>query len=331
MVDESTKFYWFHRTRGGGNAFHFSFVLYYLIYLNVMFYLLCSILASVLLLVNFRIHGRFQIRTFQAIVWNYPICWLVGYAMMPDNQTLGIEVGEVWTWFSWALGVVFIITFVASGAATQRMGMTVTSLANNVSLVIPVLFSLFVFQVGGSNFDVWNYLGLVLALGAVILSSIKKEEGSGASAGNAWWLVVSVFLLYGFSNTAINYLTIRYIPEPDRTVPVTLVMLLGAVVTGLGLLIYRVAKGQEILAWRHFLAGVALGIPNFFSFYWLLRALDVFEGQGALVYPLYNIGVIVGSAAVGVVFFQEKLSNWNRWGLGLAVLALILISYQAFL
>ena len=295
-----------------------------------MIFLLLSILASVLLLVNFRIHGRFQIRTFQAIVWNYPVCWLVGYTLMPEGQSLGINVHEVWTWFSWALGIVFIITFVASGAATQRMGMTVTSLANNVSLVIPVLFSLFVFKVGGMNFDGWNYLGLMLALGAVVLSSLKKEEGNSAT-GNAWWLVLSVFLLYGFSNTAINYLTIRYIPEPDRTVPVTLVMLLGAVVTGLSLLIYRVLKGEEVLAWRHIVAGVALGIPNFFSFYWLLLALHAFEGQGALVYPLYNIGVIVGSAFVGVVFFQEKLSNWNRWGLGLAVLALVLISYQAFL
>lgn len=297
-----------------------------------MVYLLFSILASVLLLVNFRMHGRYQIRTFQAIVWNYPICWAVGYAMMPSDQTLGIELTEVWPWFSWVLGVVFIITFVASGAATQRMGMTVTSLANNVSLVIPVLFSLFVFQVGGKTFDGWNYLGLVLALGAVILSSLKKEEAAAnESTGHAWWLVISVFLLYGFSNTAINYLTIRYIPEPDRTVPVTLVMLLGAVVTGLGLLTYRAIKGQEVLAWRHVIAGVALGIPNFFSFYWLLLALNAFEGQGALVYPLYNIGVIVGSALVGVVFFKEKLSNWNRWGLGMAVLALVLISYQAFL
>lgn len=296
-----------------------------------MVYLILSILASVLLLVNFRLHARFDIRTFQAIVWNYPVCWLVGWYMMPADQSLDMDSGAVWTWFAWALGVVFIVTFVASGAATQRMGMTVTSLANNVSLVIPVLFSLFVFQAGGMNFDGWNYLGLVLALGAVVLSSVKKEVGNSASTGNAWWLVLAVFLLYGFSNTAINYLTIRYIPEPDRTVPVTLVMLLGAVATGLSVLVYRVLKGQEVLAWRHVLSGVALGIPNFFSFYWLLLALHAFEGQGALVYPLYNIGVIVGSALVGVVFFQEKLSNWNRWGLALAVLALILISYQAFL
>jgi len=57
--------------------------------------------------------------------------------------------------------------------------------------------------------------------------------------------------------------------------------------------------------------------------------LNAFGGQGALVYPLYNIGVILGTAGVGLLFFQEKLAKWNRWGLVLAVLALVLISYQA--
>lgn len=294
-----------------------------------MTYLFFSILASVLLLVNFRLHARFSIRTFQAIVWNYPFCWLIGFAMMPAGQSLGMDPGEVWTWFAWILGIVFIITFVASGAATQRMGMTVTSLANNVSLVIPVLFSLFVFKGGTRAFDGWNYLGLVLALGAVVLSSVKKEEANTSQTGGGWGLVVSVFLLYGFSNAAINYLTLRYIPEPERTIPVTLVMLFGAMVTGILLLGYRVWKGQEILAWRHVVAGLALGVPNFFSFYWLLRALNSFGGQGALVYPMYNIGVILGTALVGLVFFREKLTRWNQWGVGLALLALILISYQA--
>jgi len=294
-----------------------------------MMYLLLSILTSVLLLVNFRLHARFDIRTFQAIVWNYPVCWLIGWMMMPADQSLGMDPSAVWTWFAWVLGIVFIVTFVASGAATQRMGMTVTSLANNVSLVIPVLFSLFVFGGGGRVFDGWNYLGLGLALGAVVLSSLKKEDQRIEQTGQGWWLVVAVFLLYGFSNTAINYLTLRYIPEPDRTVPVTLVMLFGAVVTGMLLLSYRVWTGQEVLAWRHVVAGIALGIPNFFSFYWLLLALNAFGGQGALVYPLYNIGVILGTAGVGLLFFQEKLAKWNRWGLVLAVLALVLISYQA--
>lgn len=73
---------------------------------------------------------------------------------------------------------------------------------------------------------------------------------------------------------------------------------------------------------------MTLGVPNFLSFYTLLLALSEFGGNGAFVYPLYNIGVIVMAALTATLFFQEKLSTANKIGLGLAVLAIGLISWQ---
>jgi uncharacterized membrane protein len=311
-----------------------------------MLFLFLSVLLSVVLLLNFRLFPRYDVNTFQAIVFNYPICFLTGYLLLPAGQSFTIDFSQTWTWLALGLGVGFILTFMLSGASTQRMGITVTSLANNLSLVIPVCFSLFVFQAGGKVFDALNYLGLVLAVVAVGLSTYKKEtnelsvetpvlEGQPVPSpvtprrlGANVLLPVAVFLFYGATNTMINYMNIRYISSADKTIVVMLTMVLGAVVAGLVMLIVRIIQGKEVIQSRNLIGAVTLGVPNFLSFYTLLLALSQFGGNGAFVYPLYNIGVILIAALMAAVFFREKLSVANKIGLALAVLAIGLISWQ---
>lgn len=319
-----------------------------------MLFLVLSIALSVLLLLNFRLFPRYGVDTFQAIVFNYPVCFLTGLLLLPAGQSFSIDFAQTWTWLALGLGVGFILTFLLSGASTQRMGITATSLANNLSLVIPVCFSLFVFGTGGKPFNWLNYLGLALALVAVGLSTYKKRERStGADVpvaerpvkigtptaqtpagvkprrvGANVLLPVAVFLCYGATNTMINYVNLRYIPSADKTVQVTLTMVMGAIAAGLLMLAVRLVQGKTTFQPRSLLGAVTLGIPNFLSFYTLLLALSAFGGNGAFVYPLYNIGVILLAAGLAALFFRERLSTANRIGLALAVLAIGLISWQ---
>ncbi|WP_080239870.1 hypothetical protein [Spirosoma rigui] len=312
-----------------------------------MLFLLLSIALSVLLLLNFRLFPRYGINTFQAIVFNYPVCFLTGLVLMPADQSFTLNLSETWTWLALGLGVGFILTFLLSGASTQRMGITATSLANNLSLVIPVCFSLFVFNAAGeegNGFDRLNYLGLVLAVVAVGLSTYKKVPDAPADAeghstasiqrgrpGTAVLLPVAVFLFYGATNTMINYMNLRYIPSADKTIQVTLTMVVGAIIAGLLMLAVRLVQGSETIQLRSLLGAVTLGIPNFLSFYTLLLALSAYKGNGAFVYPLYNIGVILLAALMAAFFFKEPLTVANKIGLAVAVLAIGLISWQELL
>lgn len=300
-----------------------------------MLFLSLSIVLSVLLLLNFRLFPRYDINTFQAIVFNYPVCFLTGLLLLPTGQSFTIDFSQTWTWLALGLGVGFILTFMLSGASTQRMGITVTSLANNLSLVVPVCFSLFIFQTGGKLFDGLNYLGLLLAVVAVGLSTYKKESATDATtptttrrSGSSVLLPIAVFLFYGATNTMINYMNLHYIPSADKTVQVTLTMVLGAVVAGLLMLVVRLVQGKETIQAKSLLGAVTLGVPNFLSFYTLLLALSAFGSNGAFVYPLYNIGVILVAAIMAALFFKEQLSTVNKIGLAMAVVAIGLISWQ---
>ncbi len=304
-----------------------------------MSFLFASILLSVGLLLNFRLFPRFGVNTFQAIVFNYPICFLTGYALLPAGQSFTIDFGQTWTWLALGLGVGFILTFLLSGASTQRMGITATSLANNLSLVIPVCFSLFVFGTNGRPFNVLNYAGIALAVVAVGLSAYKEKKepaeaipGEAAKKthrlGSAALLPLAVFLCYGATNTMINFMNLRYIPTTDKTLQVTLTMVLGAIGAGLLMLAVRLVQGKETFQPKSLAGAVTLGIPNFLSFYTLLLALSAFGGNGAFVYPLYNIGVILVAAILAALFFRERLSTANKIGLVVAIVAIGLISWQ---
>ncbi|UBM57892.1 EamA/RhaT family transporter [Marinilongibacter aquaticus] len=289
-----------------------------------MFYLIASILLSVLLLVNFRLFPRFDINTSQSIGLNYTVCFVIGFLMMPKGQSFQLDLSAHWVWYCLALGLGFIVTFLLSGFSTQKVGLTATSLANNLSLVIPVLASLLIFDRGKNDYSIYNMLGMGLALLAVALATYRKDKA--AAKKKDWLLPLSVFLMYGLTNTTINYLNIHFIPNPEQTIPITLIMVLGALISGWVLVLFRLVQKKEKIEAKNILAAVSLGIPNFLSFYLLFLSLNAFGNSGAFVYPIYNMGVILISAFIGLLFFKEKLSKLNFLGLVLSILSILLIA-----
>jgi multidrug transporter EmrE-like cation transporter len=298
-----------------------------------MFYLVLSILCSVVLLINFRFFPKYTINTFQAIALNYLICFGVGYLLKPAQVAFQLNFSENHTLPFLLLGLGFILTFVLSGFATQKAGMALTSLANNLSLIIPVLCSLFIFGNSQKIFDASNYAGMALAVIAVGIATFKgfdKNKNTETGLGGSL-LLMAVFLLYGLTNTLINYFNIKYLKDPANVIPYTMIMIFGAILAGIVGLIYNFFTKKENLETKSFLAALTLGIPNFLSFYFLIMALQHFGNDGAFVYPIYNIGVIVLSSIVAIILFKEKLSKLNIFGLLLAVLAIVLLSYQEIL
>jgi drug/metabolite transporter (DMT)-like permease len=62
--------------------------------------------------------------------------------------------------------------------------------------------------------------------------------------------------------------------------------------------------------------------------YFVLTGLSEFQNDGAFFFPMLNVGIILATALLSVVLFSEKLLPLNLIGIILAVLAIILLSYQ---
>lgn len=285
-----------------------------------MLYLILSILFSVLLLVNFRLHEKWKVHTSVAILLNYPVCFLTGWFhqldAIPFNwPSLGQSLAIL------SLGVGFVITFLFSGISTKKNGMAVTSLANNLSLVIPVLFGLF-FMSQSNNLSITITAGLILAFVAIYLfnPAVNKNENKGS-----YWALIAVFVCYGLTNTTFSYLNASLSFQVGGTISFMLMALVGSIVASFIVLNYQLFTNQLVINKQSILAAIPLGLPNFFSFYFLLKALDFYKSELAIVLPVYNIGVIAATALVAWVFFKEKLSKNQLIGLLIGITSIILL------
>lgn len=300
-----------------------------------MLFFLLAVVFTVLLYLILRAYPRYQVDSFHAVVFNYYSCMLTGLILTPDFRAFAqVQWTSEGTILTMALGTMFVAAFMLIGLTAQKVSVTAASLAGNMSLVIPVLFGLFVFRNNNKDFTALNYLGLILALVALALGAIQRSpKGSDtATAGQAakqalWILPVLTFFAAGTNNTLINFLSSKYYPAGQITV-FMIIACFGAVVIGTSVLVYRIIAHGHKLKFRSVVGGLILGVPNFVSLYFLLLALAAFGNSAAYVFPIYNILTMLVSALAARVLYKERLNTLNKWGLVLAVAAIVLISYQ---
>jgi multidrug transporter EmrE-like cation transporter len=134
---------------------------------------------------------------------------------------------------------------------------------------------------------------------------------------------VFVFLATGFVDTSLNYMN-AFLIASDQKPALPVIIFASAFIIGVVILILR----KERISKKDILGGIYLGIPNYFSLYFLLLTLSSFNNNGAVVYPILNIGIIVSSSVASYLLFKEKLIKPNIFGMILAIIAILFISYQ---
>ena len=296
-----------------------------------MIYLLLGVLFNVTIFLVFRAYAKYGIRTLPAIVVNYFVCIITGLFFIGSLEPLTYIVeGKNWLWAGVFLGFIFIAVFYLMALTTQKLSVTVSSISAKMSLAIPVLFSLFIFQIESKDFDWLNYLGITLAFLAIYLSSFKpKNKIADTPKAEFSWLTllpVGVFLGSGLIDTTINFTSYRFLtPREAAIFPIVIFGVAGIIGIAL-LLIKSIPIGR-----KEWFGGILLGVPNYFSVYFVVKGLAEFGNNGAYFYPILNISIILGSSLAAVILFREKLHKLNWLGLALAVSAILLISHQEIL
>jgi len=282
-----------------------------------MIYLLLSIFFSTFTVIFFKIFELKKVDTFQAIVFNYLSCTIAGNIFA--NHTIFSPAFWLTPWFPFALilGFLFITIFFAIGKTAQEVSASASMVAAKLSVVIPVLFAVIFYNESLKGLQI---LGIVLSLVSVYLMSASKEN---TGKKMLWLLPLIVFAGSGAIDTLLNYVEQQFIPAFESAQIITSVFFV-AFVFGTLFFVFQLLNQKTKFDPTSAFWGMALGIPNYFSMYFLLKTLSVFDGS--FIFPINNIGIVAGTAVAARLLFAEHLNKRMLLGLGLALLAIVLIS-----
>lgn len=289
-----------------------------------MIYLLLSVLSSTIIFVVFRLYKKFGVNTLQAIIVNYFIACTVGFFGYIEGSNFTHVPSESWFPGALMLGFLFIAVFNIAAITTQKSGLSVVAVATKMSVAIPVLCGIFLYN---ESTGILKILGILLALVSVYLTSIKTKEGISIKRENLIFPLL-VFLGSGIIDTSIKYLETSYVSETDVGLFSSTIFATAGVL-GILILIIQAFMGKLKITYKNILGGIALGIPNYYSIYFLVMALRTKGFDSSTIFTMNHVAIVTVSTLVGILLFKEKLIRKNWIGLILAVISIILVANSA--
>lgn len=283
-----------------------------------MTFLLFTIIISAFIYVIFKLFDQYNVNLFQAIVFNYLVCMILGFLFS------GKPVGEIITNtkpalpYAFVLGLCFIIVFNFIGSTSQKIGVGVASIADKLSLVLPVLFAFIAYKEPVTALKVVGILCSLVAVYFIISFNKKQRE----KAGKYWYFPIVVFLGGGFIGTLLKDVQVKH---PSINENQFLIFLFGIAffVGFLGFIAQRLLHKTSFSV-RSMFAGFLFGIPNYASIYFLMKSLNT-GIDSSIVFPIVNIGVMLLTTVFGVFLFKEQLSYRNKIGVFISIIAITLL------
>lgn len=283
-----------------------------------MIYLLLSVFFSSSLFVIFKLFNQFQVNNFQAIVVNYFIAFLVGIAMSASEFHFNVVINHKWFLGAVILGFLFIAIFNVMALTAQKGGLSVASVAAKMSVIIPIVFGLFVYN---ESLSINKFIGILLALMAVYLTAYKK--GVVAFNSSLIMLVLLLFFGSGVLDTLVKYIETTYVSPANLELYTATIFLIAGLI-GVLILMYRIILRKDGFEVKSLLGGVVLGVPNYFSIFYLLKALKHPSLESSTVFTINNVLIVCATTLIGVVAFKEHLSTRNKVGVLLSVIAILM-------
>ena len=277
------------------------------------------------MLILFKYFEKLGVNNLQAIIVNY---FTAGILALLNTRSDGITIDfqEIInsSYFSSAfiIGLLFIILFNLLAFATQKIGLAVTTVANKMAMIVPVIFGIYVFS---ENLDLLKVIGFLLAIIAIYLTSTKN--GKLGFDKRYLLLVILIFVGQGLADSTLSW-TEKTILNPENSTLFFASIFIISGTLGSLFLVYNLTKNKAKLKLRNLLWGIILGVPNYLTLYFFVKALKSEIFESSQVFPIVNMGVIILSAITGIILFKEKLTKSNWGGIGLAIIAIALITFS---
>ena len=278
-----------------------------------MLFLILSIICSVTVGVIFKVSRKYNVNNSQIVAANYLFALLLCYFFFSPNLN---AVGKESPWILYTIiGLLLPSVFLFLAASIKHMGIVKTDAAQRLSLFIPILAALFIFKEDFNTLKISAFFFFFPAIQLILANIIVNTKSK--------WIYPTVVLL-GFGLIDILFKKIALFTTLPYATSLFIVFSISLLIM-IAVVIYELIANRAHLQIKNIAFGGLVGVFNFGNILFYLKAHQAFAENPSTVFAGMNMGVIIIGSLIGVLVFKEKLTKMNYAGLGLALVAIILI------
>ena len=277
-----------------------------------MLYLLLAIVSSALVSIIMRLSTDKVQNNISMLAMNYLMCSAVAAAytgfgnLFPQTDTLGACLG-----MGVFQGILYLLSFILLQVNVKKNGVVLPATFMKLGLLVPMGISILLFREIPAPMQI---IGFCIATAAILLINLDKSQSAVSFKAG----LILLLLINGTGDAMAK--VYEEVGDPALSAQFLFYTFAIAFVLCMALVAYKKQKigGNEIFY------GFLVGVPNYFSAKFLLAALNTVPA--VITYPTYSVGTILLVTLTGVGFFKEKLGKKQWIGLGIILVALVLLN-----
>ena len=209
------------------------------------------------------------------------------------------------------------------GQSSQKNGVAITSVAVKMSLAVSMIGMILIYN---EALTLLKITGILLALAGVLLVSISKNASSNSNSSRKMLLVL--FIGSGILDLTLNYTQQHVLNELTPALFSSFCFGIAGII-GSFVIIYQMVFKSVQIKLKNIIAGIILGIPNYFSIFLLLKTYEFIDLTNSSILAIVNVSVVVFSAIFGFVIFRELFTTQKAIGLIASILAILSLYFAS--
>lgn len=286
-----------------------------------MLYLILAIISSSLVSIMMRVgEGRAK-NNISMLSVNYFICMILAFVytgagnLLQTGEGIGTSIG---------LGVIngffYIASLILFQNSVKHNGVVLSSIFMKLGIMVPLVISILLFKEMPTVIQV---IGFMIAITAIVIINMKDktEHNISEKVKERSSIKLGLILVLFGCGMADGMSKIYQELGTDKFEELFLVCTF-VVAFLLSVVLVKIKKQRYTK--NELLYGALLGIPNYYSARFLLKALG--EVPAVVAYPTFSIGTIAVITLTGVLVFKEKLNKRQLVAIGLIAIAVVLLN-----
>ncbi|MGM0415242.1 MAG: EamA family transporter [Bacillota bacterium] len=234
--------------------------------------------------------------------------------VLGGNGIFNIQASQLWATIVGVIaGIFFFVSFIYYQKSVRENGAGLAGTFGKLGILIPMLFAIIIWQEYPTSLQ-WS--GIILAILSIVLVNFPFNR----NWKKALRLNLILLFIYGGFAEFTNKIFQQYAITDYKMLFLFWVFFSAFLIS----LIYTLIKTDSLPAYKELGIGFLVGIPNLFSSFFLINALN--HLKTAVVFPIFSAGSIVLIVVASFFIFGERMERKEVLSVVMTVIALILVN-----